>query len=97
MKLALSFALTAFTFACGSSSPPATTAGDPVPSRPAEPLPDSTTPPGNLMSPDDCTAKGGRVKGDIGDGKVRCDEGERELGRVNTGIEGGVCCAPPAP
>lgn len=48
------------------------------------------------MAPEECTAKGGQVKGDIGDGKVACDEGHRDLGRVNQGIEGAVCCAPPA-
>ena len=48
------------------------------------------------MAPEDCIAKGGQVKGDIGDGKVACAEGEQDLGRVNQGIEGAVCCAPPA-
>lgn len=44
------------------------------------------------MSPEECTAKGGQVKGDIGDGKVACGTGEKEIGRVNQGIEGAICC-----
>jgi hypothetical protein len=57
----------------------------------AQPVP---TGDGTAMSPEQCTAQGGQVKGDIGDGKVACAEGERDLGRVNQGIEGAVCCAP---
>ncbi len=49
------------------------------------------------MSAEECAAQGGQVKGDIGDGKVACDEGQRDLGRVNQGIEGAVCCAPSTP
>jgi len=48
------------------------------------------------MKPDECTAQGGQVRGDIGDGKVKCADGERDLGRVAQGIEGAVCCAQPA-
>lgn len=51
--------------------------------------------PTTAMMPDECTAKGGEVRGDIGDGKVACAAGETDLGRVNQGIEGAVCCAPP--
>ena len=46
------------------------------------------------MTREDCEKQGGRVAGDIGDGKIQCNEGEKELGRVTLGIEGGVCCAP---
>jgi hypothetical protein len=82
-KLALSFALLAT--ACGGSKQPA-------PAEPAaQPAPTGST----AMAPEECTAKGGQVKGDIGDGKVACAEGERDLGRVNQGIEGAVCCAAP--
>lgn len=71
--------------ACGGSKqPPAQTA--PVPASPGEPA--------AAITPDECTEKGGQVRGDIGDGKVACAEGERELGRVNQGIEGAICCAP---
>ena len=53
-------------------------------------------PPSAAMTSDECTAKGGQVRGDIGDGKVACAAGETDLGRVSQGIEGAVCCAPPA-
>ncbi len=43
-------------------------------------------------TPAHCECIGGYVKGDIGDGKVACAEGERELERVQQGIEGAVCC-----
>jgi hypothetical protein len=72
--------------ACGGSKQPAS---PPTP-------PPSPSEPAAAMSPDECTAKGGQVRGDIGDGKVACAAGETDLGRVNQGIEGAVCCAPPA-
>ncbi|NVB85251.1 MAG: hypothetical protein HOV81_43200 [Kofleriaceae bacterium] len=71
--------------ACGEKKPPV---------EPPTPAPSQATPPASsAMTPDECTAMGGRVKGDIGDGKVACDPGEKELGRVTQGIEGAVCCA----
>ncbi len=78
-KLALGLAL--FVTACGGAQQPAPEA-----------------PPaagGGAMSPEDCEAKGGYVKGDIGDGKVACAEDETQLGRVAQGIEGAVCCVAP--
>lgn len=72
--------------ACGGSKPAPTSSPPPSPSEPAA-----------VMMPDECTAKGGQVRGDIGDGKVACAEGERDLGRVNQGIEGAICCAAPVP
>ena len=59
----------------------------------------STAPaePAAPMTREDCEKQGGRVAGDIGDGKIQCNEGEKELGRVTFGIEGGVCCAPSGP
>jgi hypothetical protein len=68
---------------CGGKSQPA--AGD----QPPAPLTNAAAAP-IPMTPEECTAKGGQVKGDIGDGKIACDAGQRELGRV--GIEGAVCC-----
>ena len=53
----------------------------------------SGTEPSPAITPEECTKLGGQVRGDIGDGQIKCAEGERELGRVATGIEGGVCCA----
>ena len=85
-KLLIAIALSVA--ACGGSKQPA-------PSEPA-PAPAPTPTETAAMSPDECTNQGGQVKGDIGDGKVACAEGERDLGRVNQGIEGAVCCAPAA-
>ncbi len=50
-------------------------------------------PPAPAISVAECEALGGQVRGDIGDGQIQCAAGERELGRVSVGIEGGVCCA----
>jgi hypothetical protein len=74
-----------FAAACGGKSAPASEAK-------AEP----TTAPAaaGTITPEDCTTKGGQVRGDIGDGQVKCGDGERELGRVMQGIEGAICCAP---
>jgi hypothetical protein len=49
------------------------------------------------MTDDQCTCQGGTVHGDPGDGSAHCEATERELGKVATGIEGGVCCAPADP
>jgi hypothetical protein len=76
--------------ACGGKRQPST---DDQPPPPTAPTPNAQP----VMTPEECTAKGGQVKGDIGDGKVACDPGQRELGRVNQGIEGAVCCAKPSP
>lgn len=89
-------------FACGGKGPqrqPLDSSDDPPP-----PVTDPTAPdqsgncgvssePGVAMSPDQCTCLGGEVRGDIGDGQIKCGDAEKELGRVATGIEGGVCCA----
>lgn len=80
----LSIAIALFAAACGGKQP--TTSEPPSPTTPAETAP---------MSPEACTAQGGQVRGDIGDGQIKCGDGERDLGRVNQGIEGAVCCAPP--
>jgi hypothetical protein len=93
-KFLIAIALTAV-LACGGKKQPA----------PSEPSNTSSTEPANgsasqgggepmTMSPADCTAKGGQVKGDIGDGKVACAAGELNLGRVRQGIEGAICCGP---
>jgi hypothetical protein len=46
----------------------------------------------SVLSVEECESAGAVVRGDIGDGNVACASGETELGRVRTGIEGGVCC-----
>lgn len=96
--LALALALVAAACSGGSSTTPdPQPVSEPAPTEPAPTDPAAPADPAALMTPEDCTAKGGTVKGDIGDGKVACDAGQRELGKVKTGIEGGVCCAPPTP
>ena len=80
--LALSIALAA----CGSK-----TTQEPV-TTPTESPPSTPTQTAEPMTPEQCTTQGGEVRGDIGDGKIACAEGEKDLGRVATGIEGGVCC-----
>ena len=75
-----------FLIACGSSKPAPAPAPGPAPGP--EPTQVAT------LSPEQCTAQGGEVRGDIGDGKIACAPGERELGRVPLGIEGSICCAP---
>ena len=84
-------------FACSSpqSSPPTITPSGP-PGGSAEPQPEgsATPPPATAMSPEDCKAQGGTVKNDIGNGSVKCEDTEKELGKVRFGMEGGVCCAP---
>jgi hypothetical protein len=73
-----------FVAACGGKSAPA-------PEPRTEP---TTTAPAGTVTPEECTSKGGQVRGDIGDGQIKCGDGERELGRVMQGIEGAICCAP---
>jgi len=59
--------------------------------------------PGMPMSVEECTAAGGQVVGDIGDGRVHradylCNNGEVPLGTINysdgepIATEGAVCC-----
>jgi hypothetical protein len=48
--------------------------------------------PVTLFTPDECEAAGGFVRGDIGDGRIACEDTETQLGRVVFGREGGVCC-----
>lgn len=72
---------------CGAKQPA------PAPAPPTAPAPEPGGPEPTL-SADDCTRQGGEVRGDIGDGKIACAEGERRLGRVPLGIEGSICCVP---
>ena len=73
-----------FLIGCGSSKPA------PAPGRTPAPGPTPVA----TLTPEQCTKRGGEIRGDIGDGKIACAEGERELGRVPLGIEGSICCAP---
>ncbi len=83
MKLVITLA---FLIGCGSSKPA------PEPGRTPGPGPAQTA----TLTPEQCTQQGGEVRGDIGDGRIACAQGERELGRVPVGIEGSICCAPSA-
>lgn len=88
----LLIAITLSLVACGNGKQPPASEPQTAPPTPAPPPTDEP----QLMTPDECTAKGGQVRGDIGDGKIACAEGEQNLGRVQQGIEGAICCAPPA-
>jgi hypothetical protein len=74
---------------CGGKSssdgeaPKSDPAGEPAPGPSSEPI-----------TAEACEAQGGRIAGDIGDGKIKCNEGEKEIGRVPLGIEGSICCVP---
>lgn len=92
-KLMFALALVVAAACGGKKSAPATSNTAPDTGSAAV---DPATPSVAPMTPDECTAKGGYVKGDIGDGQVACPAGEADLGRVNQGIEGAVCCQGPA-
>ena len=87
--------------ACGGSSAQPAEPTEPAPAvpsdAPAEPTSETPADTTAAMTPDQCTTDGGQVRGDIGDGKIACADGERELGRVAQGIEGAICCAPATP
>lgn len=64
------------------------------------PLPTTPSAERPSLSAAECEARGGRVVGDIGDGRThrpdyRCDDGQEPIADVPLGIEGAVCC--PAP
>ena len=80
-----------------------------APAQPAQPAPSAEPAPpapssGTAMTADQCTAAGGEVVGDIGDGAIhrpdyRCPtSGEPPLGPIQSepgqpvAIEGAVCC-----
>lgn len=73
-----------FLIGCASNRPA------PEPGRPPRPRPEPVA----TLTPEQCTDRGGEIRGDIGDGKIACEPGERQLGRVPLGIEGSICCAP---
>ena len=87
-----------FGSACsGTKSAPAPTPSDPSPPPPTQGS-------GSSLTADECTAAGGQVVGDIGDGAIhrpdyRCPtSGAPPIGHVTsepgqpTAIEGAVCC-----
>lgn len=90
--------LLALQIACGGSTPPAEGPTDGATETPADPAGTPADPSATACSehapnsPEHCECLGGYVKGDIGDGKVACTDGDTELERTNQGIEGSVCC-----
>lgn len=92
------FFLAVLLTACGGSSSSST----------AEPTPAQTEATGSesgapatadrpTMTDAECTAAGGTVVGDIGDGAIhrpeyRCENGQAPIGTIPVGIEGSVCC-----
>jgi hypothetical protein len=86
-------ALVSALVACGGASKEEAAA--PAPTTEPAPAGDQADPAAaSPITAEDCERQGGRVVGDIGDGKVACPPEEKTLGRVAIGIEGGVCCAP---
>ncbi len=88
-----------------ASTPPApkpaepTATPEPEPAPPPEPAPDQRP----KMTAEECTAAGGQVVGDIGDGAIhrpdyRCPSGKPPSGAIvpaagaPTAVEGAVCC-----
>jgi len=90
-SLSLAFLLIA---ACGGSDKPATTTANTADRGTTDQTRPCETPVDGPMSSDQCTCQHGTVRPDPGNGSVKCDAGERELGRVSLGMEGGLCCAP---
>jgi hypothetical protein len=72
--------------ACATRTPPA------PPARPATQQSADLCGADAPNSASHCACLGGYVRGDTGDGKVACPQGETELARVQHGIEGAVCC-----
>ncbi|MBL8740654.1 MAG: hypothetical protein JNK04_06165 [Myxococcales bacterium] len=96
MKRPTTATLAALLVSCGTAAPP-----EPMPVDVPSAAPDaSATPPHGArreISQEDCTAKGGSVVGDIGDGathrpEFRCPSGSPPIGNVPLGVEGSVCC-----
>lgn len=99
MRCTLLALLSLLVLGCGSKSPevaePAPTPAEPTPAPTDAPPPDAPQP--SKMTAEDCTAQGGTVVGDPGDGSThrpdfRCASGKPPIGAVDSGIEGAVCC-----
>ena len=97
VKMVLVATISAAALGCGTTGEVAPTG--PTQAPPGEP-PAGATPTapanGELLTPDQCVAKGGETIGDRGDGSTRrdgCPSSRKLLGNVRIGIEGGICCA----
>lgn len=90
-----------FTSACGPKTQPPTETPEPTP-----PAGEDAPPPFGDQEPaadrptstiEECEAQGGTIVGDPGDGSVhredyRCESGEAPISRIESGVEGSVCC-----
>ena len=61
--------------------------------------PDSTGAERAVLTAEECTAQGGTLVGDIGDGATHspdylCPNGAPPIANVPLGVEGSVCCGP---
>jgi hypothetical protein len=100
-KTALFLLVTLALAACGSRAPEestttTTSTTSTTTGGGSDTAPESSTG-GTAMTPDDCTARGGQVIGDPGDGSTHtpdylCPDGQPPIGSVSSGIEGAVCC-----
>lgn len=93
MKFSLLLSLSLVLAACGGSDKPDPTTPSPDPTT-EEPSGEPTGEP-TMMTNEECTAAGGTVVGDIGDGSVQCAAGMSEIGNVSGGIEEQLCCKTP--
>ena len=88
--------------ACGSSSSGAATSDTTTSDTTSEEVAEPTETSGDerpSMTSEECTAAGGTMVGDIGDGAIhrpeyRCANGQPPIAMVPLGIEGSVCCGP---
>lgn len=100
LRTLIALAPFALLFACSSTPEPAATDAEPSTTASASAEAPVDAPPTTErpeMTSEDCTAKGGQVVGDIGDGAIhrpeyRCASGSPPIGRIPLGIEGSVCC-----
>jgi hypothetical protein len=91
-----SFLFLVLVVGCGgsSSSSPPPAESETTGSEPVDTVSGTSRP---SMTDAECTAQGGTVVGDIGDGAIHrddyvCPSGVAPIGTVPVGIEGSVCC-----
>jgi hypothetical protein len=89
LRLGLGLALAAPLAGCGGKSAPAPAYADLPPAGEAGCNVDDAP-----ATREQCECIGGNLRLDRGDGAVACAAEEQELSRIDTGLEGGICCAP---